>query len=264
MEINQKLAVVTGASRGIGADTSILLAKEGAQVILIARSESALLHVSDQITKSGGVAHVYAADLSDAAATTKVAQSILQVHGVPDLLINNAGVGRWLFTEETPEGEEELMIALPYLAAFRLCRAFLPGMLARRSGMILNVNSPASIMPWSGATGYAASRWALRGLSEALRADLHGTGLQVCEVVLGETSSSYFEANPGSYERLPKLAKLLPVLTTRQAAGHIIKAVQQNRKIYTAPFMLAVNRFFLWLMPGVFKTIAWKGDYQHP
>lgn len=156
------------------------------------------------------------------------------------------------------------MITLPYLAAFRLCRAFMPGMLSRRSGMILNVNSPASLMPWSGSTGYAASRWALRGLSEALRADLHGTGLRVCEVVLGETSSNYFEANPRSHERLPSLAKLLPVLTPEKAAKHIVKAVRQNRKTLTAPFILSVNLFFLWLMPGLIKSIWWKYDFPHP
>jgi len=264
MEINNKLAVVTGASRGIGAATAILLAKEGAHVVLIARSEADLIKVATQIKESGGVAHVFASDLVDAAATSNVAQIILKAHGVPDLLVNNAGAGRWLFAEETPEGEEDVMIALPYLAAFRLCRAFLPGMLSRRSGMILNVNSPAALMPWSGATGYAASRWALRGLTEALRADLHGTAVRVCEVMLGETSSNYFEANPGSYTRMPALAKYLPVLTPEQAAKHIVKAIQQNRSTYTAPFMLAVNLFFLRLLPGLFKTISWKGDFPHP
>lgn len=264
MKINGKLAIVTGASRGIGAATSILLAEEGAQLILIARSEGDLLQVAERIRKAGGVAHIFASDLTDAAATSNVAQRILQAHGVPDLLVNNAGAGRWLFAEETPEGEEDVMIALPYLAAFRFCRAFLPGMLSRRSGMILNVNSPAALMPWSGATGYAASRWALRGLTEALRADLHGTGVRVCEVMLGETSSNYFEANPGSYGRMPDLAKYLPILTPEQAAKHIVKAVRQNRSTYTAPFMLAVYRFFLGLMPGLFKTISWKGDFPHP
>lgn len=264
MKMNGKLAVVTGSSRGIGAATAILLAEKGAQVILVARSEGDLLHVATRIRQAGGVAHVFASNLADAAATCNVAQRILHAHGVPDLLVNNAGAGRWLFAEETPEGEEDVMIALPYLAAFRLCRAFLPGMLSRRSGMILNVNSPAALMPWSGATGYAAARWALRGLTEALRADLHGTGVRVCEVMLGETSSNYFEANPGSYVRLPKLAKYLPVLTPEQAAKHIVKAVRQNRSTYTAPFMLSVNRLLLGLMPGLFKTISWKGDFSRP
>lgn len=264
MEIKGKLAVVTGASRGIGASTAVLLAEAGARVVLVARSEADLGQVVAQITASGGKAYAFAADLSDGAATSAVAQAILQAHGAPDLLVNNAGAGRWLFAEETLEGEEDGMIALPYLAAFRLCRAFLPGMLARRSGMILNVNSPVSVMAWSGATGYAASRWALRGLSEALKADLQGTGLRVCEVVLGETSSNYFEANPGAHARLPAIAKLLPVLTPAQAAAHIVKAVRQNRKTYTAPFLLALTRFFLWLTPGLVKAIVRRGDHPHP
>jgi short-subunit dehydrogenase len=264
MEIKGKLAVVTGASRGIGAATAIALAEKGARVVLIARSQQDLEQVAAQIRAKGGEAHVFAGDLADAGATVMLAEAILQAHGAPDLLINNAGAGRWLFAEETPVGEEDIMIALPYLAAFRLCRVFLPGMLARRSGMILNVNSPVSVMAWSGATGYAASRWALRGLSEALKADLQGTGLRVCEVVLGETSSNYFEANPGAHERLPAIAKLLPVLTPAQAAEHILRAVRRNRRTMTAPFLLAVTRFFLWLTPGLVKAIVRKGDLVHP
>lgn len=96
MEIKSKLAVVTGASRGIGAATAILLAEEGAQLILIARSEGDLLQVAERIREAGGVAHIFASDLTDAAATSNIAQRILQAHGVPDLLVNNAGSGRWL------------------------------------------------------------------------------------------------------------------------------------------------------------------------
>jgi uncharacterized protein len=264
MELKGKLAVVTGASRGIGAATAALLAEKGATVVLVARSAVDLGQVVAQIAAAGGSAYAFPADLADGPATSAVAQAILKAHGVPDLLVNNAGAGRWLFTEETPEGEEDGMIALPYLAAFRMCRAFLPGMLARRSGMILNVNSPVSLMAWSGATGYAASRWALRGLSEALKADLQGTGLRVCEVVLGETSSNYFEANPGAHARLPAIAKLLPVLTPAQAAAHIVKAARKDRKSYTAPFLLAVTRFFLWLTPSLVKAIVRRGDHPHP
>jgi uncharacterized protein len=264
MEIKGKLALVTGASRGIGAATALALARAGARVVLVARAQADLEAVANQIQAAGGIAHVFPADLADAAATQAMAHAVLQAHGTPDLLVNNAGAGRWLFAEETPAGEEDMMIALPYLAAFRLCRAFLPGMLARRSGMILNVNSPVSMMAWSGATGYAASRWALRGLSEALKADLQGTGLRVSEVILGETSSNYFEANPGAHARLPAIAKLLPVLTPEQAAGHILKAIRKNSSSYTAPFLLGVTRFFLWMTPGLVKAIVRKGDHPHP
>lgn len=264
MELKGKIAVVSGASRGIGAATAHQLAAAGATVILIARSKTDLEQAVTGIQAKGGKAFAFPADLADARATTAVAQAILAAHGAPDLLVNNAGAGRWLFAEETPEGEEDMMIALPYLAAFRLCRAFLPGMLARRSGMIVNVNSPVSVMAWSGATGYAASRWALRGLSEALKADLQGTGIRVSEVVLGETSSNYFEANPGAHARLPAIAKLLPVLTPAQAAAHILKAIRRDKKTYTAPFLLAVTRFFLWLTPGLVKGIVRKGDLAHP
>lgn len=264
MEIKGKIAVVTGASRGIGAATAQALGKAGAKVVLVARSKVELDSVAGQIRKAGGEAFVFPSDLVDGIATVKVCSDILETVGVPALLINNAGAGRWLFVEETPVGEEEMMIALPYLAAFRMTRGFLPAMLQQGHGMILNVNSPVSVLPWSGATGYAGSRWALRGFSESLRADLRGTGLVVSEVVLGEVDSNYFEANPGAHERLPKISKLLPVLTPEQAAHYILKAVKGNKRRFTAPFLLSLTRFFAWLTPGLTRWIVQSGDLKHP
>lgn len=156
------------------------------------------------------------------------------------------------------------MIALPYLAAFRVTRAFLPGMLAKRAGMILNVNSPVAIMAWSGATGYAASRWALRGFTQALRADLKGTGVLVSQVVLGETDSNYFDANPGARARLPAISKLLPILQPDQAAKHIFRAIRRDKKEYTAPFLLSFTRVLLAVFPGIVKAIVRAGDTVHP
>lgn len=115
MKINGKLAVVTGASRGIGTATAILPAEKEAQVILNAHSESDLLRVATRIRQADGIAYIFISDLADPDLTCKAAQGILQLHGVPDLLVNNAGAGRWLFTEETPEGEADGMVALPYL-----------------------------------------------------------------------------------------------------------------------------------------------------
>lgn len=264
MEIKGKWALITGASRGIGAATAIALAKAGARVLLLARSAPDLASVVQIIQSRGGLAYAFPCDLSKAAETTAVANRIIATHGVPDILINNAGAGRWLFAEETPEGEEDMMIALPYLAAFRITRAFLPGMLSRRSGLIVNINSPVALMTWSGATGYAGSRWALRGFTEALRSDLGGTGVKVCQVVLGETESNYFEANAGARDRLPKIAKLLPILQPEDAARHVLRAIRGGYREYTGPFLLKLMRISLNLFPGIVKYLVRRTDILHP
>ena len=153
------------------------------------------------------------------------------------------------------------MIRLPYLAAFHATRLVLPQMLQRRSGHIVIVNSPASVMVWGGAAAYASSRWALRGFSEALKVDLHRSGVGISHVVLGEVESSYWEANPGARQRLPQIAKLIPRMSTQAAAIQILKAIRTERKELTAPFMLWFFRRMLWLTPGITK---WRMPYLDP
>ena len=95
------------------------------------------------------------------------------------------------------------MIEVPYLAAFNLTRAFLPYMLARHSGAIACVTSPASYLVWPNANAYIAARHALKGFTEALRSEVRGTGITVTLVVLGTVETPYWEHNPGSRENLP-------------------------------------------------------------
>jgi uncharacterized protein len=262
LEIKGKIAVVTGASRGIGAATAQALAAAGAHVILLARSARELDQVTETIRTAGGKANWLEVDLSDLAQTEQAFGKLIAQHGCPDILVNNAGLGRWLFTEETPGLEAETMVRLPYLAAFHATRLVLPGMLARRSGQIVHVNSPASVMVWGGAASYASARWALRGFAEALKVDLHRTGVGVSHVVLGEVESNYWEANPGARARLPKIAQLIPKITTEQAARYILKAIRSERRELTAPFMLWLFRRMLWLMPGVVKWVVRSTSYQ--
>jgi short-subunit dehydrogenase len=256
LDIKGKLVVVTGASRGIGAATARLLAAGGAHVILLARSAPELDQLAAEIAAAGGKATGYAVDLGDLQQTEAVCAQIMAQHGCPDVVVNNAGLGRWLFLEETPGPEAEMMAKLPYLAALHVTRLVLPGMLKRGSGHVVMVNSPASVMVWGGAAVYASSRWALRGLAEALKVDLRGTGVGISHVVLGEVTSNYWEANPGAQARLPRIAKLIPRLSTEQAGRYILKAIRSERRELTAPFMLWLFRRMLWVMPGVVKGLV--------
>lgn len=205
---------------------------------MLARSQRELDAIATEIDASGGHAVAYAVDLSDADAATSTAQRVLSDLGVPDILINNAGAGRWLYTEETPAQEAISMMALPYFAAFFLTRAFLPGMLARRGGRIVNVESPAAFTPWPGATGYTAARWALRGFTQALRADLRGSGVGVTQVIAGQCASNYWTANPGAAERLPGIGRLFPTLTPVQVADAIVRGIERDRANVIVPFAL--------------------------
>ena len=264
MNLRGRLAVVTGASSGIGAATARLLAKEGARVVLVARSREALEAVAAEIRAGGGEAHALPADLGVPGAVALLEREVLGVHGPPDLLVNNAGAGRWLFTDETPPEEAVTMMAAPYFAAFFATRAFLPKMLDRGSGLIVNVNSPACYLPWPGATGYAAARWALRGFTDALRQDLAGTGVGVMHFLPGKTRSAYFEHNPGSEERIPLVSKLIPTLTSEEVAAALVGGVLRDARDVVVPFMLRLFQLFERLSPGPSRWVARTTGVKHP
>ena len=152
MIINGKLVLITGASSGIGAATAKAMAKAGARPVLLARRTEALDHVVAEITSAGGQAWTYSVDLTDADAVAAVAQEIMAELGTPDIVINNAGAGRWLFVDETSPEEAVQMMAVPYFAAFNVTHAFLAAMLRRNSGHIVNISSAGSRFVWPGAT----------------------------------------------------------------------------------------------------------------
>lgn len=231
-----KLVLVTGASSGIGEATAKLYGARGAHVLLLARNASRLEAVSQAIRKDGGTATAFPVDLADDAATQTLAQRLAGEIGTPDILINNAGAGRWKPLLDTTPEEARAMMAVPYFAAFDLTRAFASGMIARGSGSLVFVTSPASYLAWPRASAYIAARRALAGLAEALQSELKGTGVNVTVVALGTVETPYWQNNPGSRENLPQTdPRLVPVLTPEQAAEAIVDGVEQKRRFVVKP-----------------------------
>jgi short-subunit dehydrogenase len=247
-----KLVLVTGASSGIGAATAKLYAARGARVLVLARNEAKLDEVAAAITRDGGAASAYAVDLADPSAIAETSARITREAGTPDILINNAGAGRWLPLLETSAEEALAMIEVPYLAAFNLTRAFLPEMIARRTGVIACITSPGSYVAWPNASAYIAARHALLGFAESLRADLRRTGLTVTLVVLGEVETPYWQHNPGSREHMPKSNPILaPVLTPEQAAQAIVQGVERGQRRVVKPATLRALLLLNALAPGL-------------
>jgi short-subunit dehydrogenase len=128
------------------------------------------------------------------------------------------------------------MVRLNCEAVVTLTRAFLPGMLARRSGSIACITSPASFLVWPKAAAYTAARHALAGFTEALRAEVKGSGLSVTLVVLGLVESPYWQHNPGSRAHAPKTNPLIaPVLTPEQAAEAIVTGIEARKRTVVKP-----------------------------
>lgn len=257
------LAVVTGASSGIGRATALALGAQGYRVVLVARNEERLNELKAEIDAGPGEGIVSALDASDGAAVKTLASWVRESHGVPQVIVNSAGAGRWLFAEETEPDEAVEMMGAPYFAAFNVSSAFMADLLRARRGVIVHVGSPASIMPWPGATAYTAARWALRGLHEALVQDLRGTGVHSCHVVFGEVSSEYFKNNPDSHQYLPGIGKLIPVTSPEECARVIERVIARPRRQRLHPFMLRLFNALHWLAPGWVRHLAASTGRQH-
>lgn len=255
MKLLGRTVLITGASSGIGEAVARATYTRGATVLLVARNKTKLKALAAEL---GIRAHVYTCDVGDPAAIEALASTVHADGHHVDVLVNNAGSGRWVSIEDAEPAELLEMAQVPYVAALLLTRAFVGGMLARRSGWIVTVNSGVSRAVWPGAVGYASARWALRGLDLALKSDLRGTGVGVTEAVLGSVSSDYFANNPGSEDHLPKVAKMVPVITPEQAAEAIVRGVERGRGTviatrqlkfvaWSSQHMPRMNHFMLWL-----------------
>jgi short-subunit dehydrogenase len=234
-----RLILVTGASSGIGAATARRYGRTGAHVLLLARNADRLDEAARAVRKDGGTATAYSIDLADSKAIAEASARIAREAGIPDILINNAGAGRWLPILETSAEEALAMIAVPYLAAFNLTRAFLPAMLARRTGAIACITSPASFIVWPNAAAYTAARQALAGFTESLRAEVKGSGLSVTLVVLGLVESPYWEHNPGSRKYAPVIDPRIALpMSPDEAAEVIYSGIEARRRMMVKPAIL--------------------------
>jgi short-subunit dehydrogenase len=249
-----KLVLVTGASSGIGEATALRYGAAGAHVLLLARNAERLYGVAHAIREAGGTATAFPIDLQGSEATKETAARIEVEIGTPDLLINNAGAGRWLPLVDTSPEDARGMIDVPYLAAFNLTRAFAPAMIARGAGGIVFVTSPASYLAWPNASAYIAARRALAGFAEALQSELKGTGVAVTLVVLGTVDTPSWEHNPDSLENVPSANPwLMPTLSPAQAADAIFAGAARKQLFVVKP---AVYRA-LFVLNALFpKTVA--------
>jgi short-subunit dehydrogenase len=187
------LALVTGATAGLGRLFADRLAARGHDLLLVARDAGRLAGVAQELTERRGiVAEIFPADLSRDAEVTRLAA---RVSGGPALavLVNNAGFGTRGRLAETDPGPQAEMLHLHVLAPMRLTQAALPGMLARRSGAVINVSSVAAFLFSPGTINYCATKAYLIVFSEGLAAELAGTGVRVQALCPGLTRTEFHQ-----------------------------------------------------------------------
>lgn len=184
-----RVAIVTGAGRGIGAATAVRLAREGATVTLMGRRDRGLDEVAADIRSAGGVADPMSVDVRDGGAITAAVASVLDRHARIDVIVSNAGIGRRGAVETQPPEELGELMATHVEALWSLCRSAVPAMRAQRAGAIVAVTSVHAFatMPLLGA--YAASKTAILGAVRGLALDLAADGIRVNAVAPGSVDT---------------------------------------------------------------------------
>jgi len=188
---SEPAVVVTGASSGIGEATAYRFARARARIGLIARREERLSKVADRVRELGGEARVAVADVADEGGAKAAIADIETAFSGIDVLVNNAGFGLYAPLQSVRREDIERLFAVNTFGALACVQAVLPGMRRRGSGLIVNVSSIVGkrALPMTGA--YAASKYALQGLSDALRMELAGTGVRVSVVCPGYTATEF-------------------------------------------------------------------------
>lgn len=236
--LNDKVALVTGGSMGIGAAIARELARAGCRVALNARGRPGLEAVRDEIRAQGGVAEVFPCDASDAEAVARMVDEVEASLGPIAILVNNAGAGTFKPLTQMTRNEAMLTVQLPFGAAIAACHAVAPGMVARGEGHIVNLTSPAGYMPFPNMVPYTASRTAMVGLSLALREELESEGIGVSLVCPPKVNTGYFERNDADFSWYPRLATWFPVFEPEQVAPEVLRAIKDNRRQHIFPWTL--------------------------
>lgn len=199
MPFEPKVAIVTGASRGIGRATAIALIKKGVSVALAARSPEALTAVESEIRELGGRAFSMPTDVSDETAVGAMVKQTERKLGPVDLLVNNAGVVERRSLVETDAAIWDRILDINLKGAFLCTRAVLPSMLERGRGRIVNVSSISGKLGTPLLTAYCASKWGLLGFSLSTAEELKPHGIQVFSVCPGSVNTEMLQQGlPGA------------------------------------------------------------------
>ncbi|MBK8258585.1 MAG: SDR family oxidoreductase [Polyangiaceae bacterium] len=190
------LAVITGASRGIGRAAAIAFARRGVRVALLGRSSPMLEDAAEAATEAGADARSFVCDVAREDDVARAAEDVITSMGTPRYVINNAGiVRRGARVEATSPVDWDDVIAVNLRGPFLVSRAFLPSMLAEKRGRLIHVASISATIGCDGAASYAASKWGLVGLAKSLAEELRDRGLQSIAVLPGSVDTEMLEGS---------------------------------------------------------------------
>jgi NAD(P)-dependent dehydrogenase (short-subunit alcohol dehydrogenase family) len=195
-QLQDRVAIVTGASQGIGKAIAQAFAREGARVLIAARNRAALDAVASEIVGSGGSALAVATDITVEAEIVELFRTASDRHGRLDILVNNAGVTLNTPTDQIPLSGWQKVIDTNLTGAFLCSREALKIMKPQRSGRIINIGSISSMTPRANGAAYAATKLALEGLTRSIALDYREYNIGASIIHLGATASAWMKVRP--------------------------------------------------------------------
>ncbi len=260
MKFAGKVVVITGGSSGIGLALAKEFAARDSFVVLVARNQEILDHALTLLPESAGAGKAaFVCDVSQPIQVERLFDQVIAQIGVPDVLVNCAGVVHPGFIQDLSLEKFEWMMNTNFYGALHTVKAVLPGMIERKSGLIVNIGSLNSYIGLLGYSAYGASKFALRGFSEALRMEARPYGVRVSIVLPPDTDTPQL-AYENKYKPL-ELKYLFPelgVLSPEQVAQAIIKGIERGRyeivPDFGSGFVLAVQRL---TGPFFYSLVDW-------
>ncbi|CUS02620.2 Short-chain dehydrogenase/reductase SDR [Candidatus Promineifilum breve] len=222
-----KVAVVTGASRGIGQAAAVTLAQAGAAVVVTSRTEPELAELAARIERMGGQALAVPADLTQEADVERMKAAALERFGHVDILVNNAGVGKYGPLASLSAADYDWMMNTNMRASFLCTAAFLPGMLERREGWVVFIASVAGLKGLPHETVYCATKFAQVGFAQALDYETREQGVKVSVIAPGGVHT-HFAIGTGRTEDDPRFAGMMEAQDVAEA---VLFAVTQPEKV---------------------------------
>jgi NADP-dependent 3-hydroxy acid dehydrogenase YdfG len=243
--------LVTGASSGIGEATARLFGRNGYRVVLTARRLDRLEALKGEIEAQGGKALPVETDVSSADSIQAMVDKVLATYGQIDILFNNAGFGRTKWLEEMdPEKDIAAQIQVNLTGVIQATRAVLPHMIERKSGHIINMGSQAAFVATPTYTVYSATKFGLRGFSEALRREVGVWNIKVSVLYPGNVSTEFgqhTEAKRKTGITTPEALRLTP----EQVAEAVLAAARHPVRGRILPGITRIGIWFATIFPGL-------------
>ncbi len=255
--LKDKVTLITGASSGFGAEAARLFAKEGAIVVLAARRMDRLSALAEEICKAGGQAFAIPLDVAEQSLIDAAIQTVLDRFGRIDILLNNAGMGRldWLETLD-PATDIDMQIDVNLRGVLQVTRAVLPSMLARRTGHVINMSSVAGLIAAPMYTIYAATKYGVRGFTDALRREVAPFGIRVSGLYPGPATTEFgMHSGNNPLRRNIKLPGWIN-MTSEYVARKTIAVARHPRRTLVIPWWFGPLVGIDTLFPGLVDWIV--------